>query len=127
MRWELLDRYLADSCDSEELEEIERWLAESAGHRLVLEQIARALEQSPPEARDAVRGRLERQLGLERESKSVPYPSKPTARARAKKSPPSSRKANTKGSAKVAKPLKTNESTTGPARKKRGRDKKKPG
>jgi hypothetical protein len=66
MRWELLDRYLTDSCDSEERDEVDRWLAESGGHRRVLEQIAEALEQTSPEALQTVRRRLELDLGLER-------------------------------------------------------------
>lgn len=71
MYWELLDRYLTGSCDSEEREEVDLWLAESAGRRNVLEQIARALEQTPPEALDVVRRRLVRGFSLESRSVSV--------------------------------------------------------
>lgn len=88
MYWELLDRYLTDSCDSEEREEVERWLAESAGRRNVLEQIATALEHTSPEALDVVRRRLVQNLGLEGGTRSGAIKRPETARAPAKKKIP---------------------------------------
>ncbi len=100
MRWELLDRYLSDSCDSEERNEVDNWLAESAAHQRVLGKIAEALEQTPPEVLRTVRSRLEEELGLELESRESSYSPVTTPKKRAKKSPASAVRAPGEGRAK---------------------------
>lgn len=87
MRWELLDRYLTDSCDAEERDEVDRWLAESAGNRRVLEQIAEALEQTSPESLQTVRRRLEQGLGLERGFPGATADRRETAKERVREAP----------------------------------------
>lgn len=82
MRWELLDRYLSGQCEPAERLEVERWAAESPLRQQVLERMVSALDDTPPEALETMRLRLEKELGLEAEpgekrKRKTTRPSKP--------------------------------------------------
>ncbi len=66
MRWELLDRYLADECTVAERAYVERWLAESSPRRELLEQLTRRSPAASDAQKTEIWARLEREMGSER-------------------------------------------------------------
>lgn len=71
MDWQLLDRYLARECSTEERVRVERWMAEAPSNRRRVELLADATMSTPSRPRTEVWESIERQLGAPRKSFSL--------------------------------------------------------